>query len=158
MFGAKVANDGGLTRVFPTPSKLANAPLERAGVMPSRAATIRQLAGHAADGSLAFNKAAGAPTAMPGLEAIPSIGGWTTAYIAMRAFGEPDAFPSGDLILRRAAGGLTARELERRSQAWRPWRAYAVMLLWQNDAATSSPAPSSAYRPRSSSAPGPGRP
>ena len=49
----------------------------------------------------------------------------------MRAFGEPDAFPSGDLILRRAAGECTARELERESQAWRPWRAYAVMLLWQ---------------------------
>jgi AraC family transcriptional regulator of adaptative response / DNA-3-methyladenine glycosylase II len=49
----------------------------------------------------------------------------------MRALGEPDAFPSGDLILRRAAGNCTARELERTSQAWRPWRAYAVMLLWR---------------------------
>ena len=49
----------------------------------------------------------------------------------MRALGEPDAFPSGDLILRRAAGNCTARELDRTSQAWRPWRAYAVMLLWR---------------------------
>ena len=49
----------------------------------------------------------------------------------MRALGEPDAFPTGDLVLRRVAGNLTARELERRSQAWRPWRAYAVMLLWR---------------------------
>ena len=50
----------------------------------------------------------------------------------MRALGEPDAFPRGDLVLRRLAGGLTARELDRRSDAWRPWRAYAVMLLWQS--------------------------
>jgi AraC family transcriptional regulator, regulatory protein of adaptative response / DNA-3-methyladenine glycosylase II len=35
------------------------------------------------------------------------------------------------LVLRRVAGGCSARELERRSAAWRPWRAYALMLLWQ---------------------------
>ena len=56
----------------------------------------------------------------------------------MRAFNEPDAFLPTDLILRRAAGDLSARELERRADAWRPWRAYAVMLLWQ--AALDAPA------------------
>ncbi len=50
----------------------------------------------------------------------------------MRALGEPDAFPSGDLILRRQAGCATPRSLEQRSSEWRPWRAYAVMLLWQS--------------------------
>jgi len=49
----------------------------------------------------------------------------------MRALNEPDGFPSGDLILRRMAGDCSARELDRRSEPWRPWRAYAVMLLWQ---------------------------
>jgi 3-methyladenine DNA glycosylase/8-oxoguanine DNA glycosylase len=49
----------------------------------------------------------------------------------MRALNEPDALPSGDLVLRRMAGDCSARELERRSQAWRPWRSYAVLLLWQ---------------------------
>ena len=52
----------------------------------------------------------------------------------MRAFGEPDAFPSGDLVLRRAAGDCSTRELDRRAEAWRPWRAYAVMLLWRGAA------------------------
>jgi len=51
----------------------------------------------------------------------------------MRALGEPDAFLPGDLVLRRAAGGCSSRELDRRSEAWRPWRAYAVMLLWQGE-------------------------
>ncbi|MFL6618673.1 MAG: DNA-3-methyladenine glycosylase 2 family protein, partial [Povalibacter sp.] len=54
--------------------------------------------------------------------------------IAMRALGEPDALPTGDLVLRRVASQtdapLTARELEARSEAWRPWRGYAVMHLW----------------------------
>jgi AraC family transcriptional regulator of adaptative response / DNA-3-methyladenine glycosylase II len=49
----------------------------------------------------------------------------------MRAFKAADAFLPSDLVLRRVAGGCSAGELERRSHAWRPWRAYAVMLLWQ---------------------------
>ena len=44
--------------------------------------------------------------------------------------GDPDAFPAGDLILRRNAGDLTERELLKRAEAWRPYRAYAAMLLW----------------------------
>ena len=51
------------------------------------------------------------------LRAIPGIGDWTAQYVSMRALNEPDAFPSGDLVLRRMAGGCSARELERRSRA-----------------------------------------
>jgi DNA-3-methyladenine glycosylase II len=65
---------------------------------------------------------------------LPGLGEWTAQYIAMRAFGEPDAFPSSDLGLRKAAGNghgpVSAAELERRAQKWRPWRAYAAMALW----------------------------
>jgi len=53
----------------------------------------------------------------------------------MRALGQPDAFPAADLILRRAAGlgeTLPTRVVEGMSEAWRPWRAYAVMLLWRS--------------------------
>jgi 3-methyladenine DNA glycosylase/8-oxoguanine DNA glycosylase len=55
-------------------------------------------------------------------------------YIAMRAFGEPDAFPQGDLGLRRAVsngGALVSNaELNRMAERWRPWRTYAAMYLW----------------------------
>jgi len=61
---------------------------------------------------------------------IPGIGVWTAQYIAMRALGEPDAFPSGDVALLRALDLPSNRELERRAEAWRPWRAYAAMYLW----------------------------
>jgi AraC family transcriptional regulator of adaptative response / DNA-3-methyladenine glycosylase II len=117
-FGSSLANDG---RLFPTPAQLAGAPLERAGVMPSRAETIRELA----------RRVTGGAPLLTALQNVPGIGPWTREYIAMRALNEPDAFPSGDLILRRMAGNCTVRELDRRSQSWRPWRAYAVMLLWQ---------------------------
>jgi len=69
------------------------------------------------------------------LTAIPGIGAWTAQYVALRALGEPDAMPAGDLVLRRmagrAAGLLSVRELEERGRAWQPWRGYAVMHLWQ---------------------------
>jgi AraC family transcriptional regulator of adaptative response / DNA-3-methyladenine glycosylase II len=60
---------------------------------------------------------------------LPGIGPWTANYIAMR-LGNRDAFPAGDLILRRNAGELSERELLLRSERWRPYRAYAAMLLW----------------------------
>jgi 3-methyladenine DNA glycosylase/8-oxoguanine DNA glycosylase len=61
----------------------------------------------------------------------------------MRALGEPDAFPSGDLGLRQALangkGPVTPAEVEARAEAWRPWRAYAAIALWTHASATSPP-------------------
>jgi AraC family transcriptional regulator of adaptative response / DNA-3-methyladenine glycosylase II len=127
MFGTPVAGDDDIDRLFPTPEQLKSAPLECAGVMPSRAETIRTLARRVLSGAAVLDGV----SSLAALRQLPGIGEWTTSYVAMRAFGEPDAFLSGDLILRRAAGNCSARDLEARSQAWRPWRAYAVMLLWQ---------------------------
>lgn len=130
-FGTAVAPANGLSRVFPTPAALVGAALEQCGVMPSRAATIRALARAVIERRVVLE------TGRDGraeLMALPGVGPWTASYVAMRALGDRDAFPSGDLVLRRAAGGCTARELEARAEAWRPWRAYAVMLLWQDPA------------------------
>jgi AraC family transcriptional regulator of adaptative response / DNA-3-methyladenine glycosylase II len=132
MCGSPVDGGNGLVRLFPTPAQLADAAVERAGVVRSRAETIRALARRVVDGTIVFTAGADAGEMVAALTALPGIGDWTAEYIAMRALGEPDAFLSGDLVLRRMAGNCAARELERRSQAWRPWRAYAVMLLWQN--------------------------
>jgi AraC family transcriptional regulator, regulatory protein of adaptative response / DNA-3-methyladenine glycosylase II len=125
--GVRNAEPPSLNRLFPTAAHLADAPLEDAGIMPARAATLRSLARGVRDGAIVFDGIA----TLDGLRAIPGVGEWTAQYVAMRALNEPDAFPSGDLVLRRMAGDCSARELERRSDAWRPWRAYAVMLLWQ---------------------------
>jgi len=118
---------GGFTRLFPTPDQLADAPLETAGLIRSRADTIRAIAGAMAGGGLSLEDPAG----IERLRAMRGIGEWTAQYVAMRVRGDRDAFPSGDVVLRRMAGGLTARDLDRRAERWRPWRAYAVMLLWQ---------------------------
>ena len=132
-FGSPLADGGGkLDRVFPTPAQLAAAPLESVGVMPTRAEAVRLLARQVANDALRFSAHHDLDSTVVALRALRGIGEWTAQYIAMRAFGEPDAFPSGDLVLRRIAGGLSTRDLDRRAEAWRPWRAYAAILLWQH--------------------------
>ena len=124
-FGTPVDDGGGLARLFPSPS------IEEVGVIRTRAECIRRLARAVGDGSIAFSVSVEPGRLIADLLALPGIGPWTAQYIAMRVLGDADAFLTGDLVLRQMAGGCTARELELRSEAWRPWRSYAVMVLWQ---------------------------
>jgi AraC family transcriptional regulator of adaptative response / DNA-3-methyladenine glycosylase II len=66
------------------------------------------------------------------LQALPGIGAWTAQYIAMRALAWPDAFPHGDYGVMKALGEKNPRRVLALGEAWRPWRAYAVMHLWQS--------------------------
>ncbi|TCO41431.1 DNA-3-methyladenine glycosylase 2 [Dokdonella fugitiva] len=125
----------GVGVLFPTPERLVDAPLEQQGIIRARASTIRGIARAVLDGRLAFRAEQPLAAFERDLVALPGIGAWTAHYIAMRALAQPDAFPAADLILRRAAGQgrtLSTRELERLGENWRPWRAYAVMLLWRS--------------------------
>ena len=65
---------------------------------------------------------------------LPGIGPWTTELVAMRALGDPDAFPESDLGLQKAARALRLaddrRQLAEASAKWRPWRSYAAQYLW----------------------------
>jgi AraC family transcriptional regulator of adaptative response / DNA-3-methyladenine glycosylase II len=122
----------GLDRLFPTPQLLAAANLDGLGLTGARITALRSLARAVWEGRIAFDRPA--EEVVADLVRLPGIGEWTAQYIALRALGEPDAFLSADLVVRRmaAAGGaaLTVRELDRRAAAWRPWRGYAVMHLW----------------------------
>ena len=126
--------EDGLTHLFPRPAVLADADLAPLGLPRARAATIRALAGGVARGELVLEASRGLEDAVARLAAVPGIGAWTAHYIAMRALDEPDAFPAADLGLRRAlgngAGRLAPACVAERAEAWRPWRAYAVMHLW----------------------------
>jgi AraC family transcriptional regulator of adaptative response / DNA-3-methyladenine glycosylase II len=123
----------GLTHLFPSPAALADANLDGLGLTGARGRALRALARAVAEGALDLGAAV--DDVVAGLEALPGLGRWTAQYVALRALGEPDAFPAADLVLRRmAAGGgtpLTARALEARAEAWRPWRGYAVLHLWR---------------------------
>ena len=69
---------------------------------------------------------------MKKLMAIPGIGPWTAQYIAMRAMGWPDAFPHTDYGVKKALAPHTAGEILDLAEAWRPWRAYATVNLWNS--------------------------
>jgi AraC family transcriptional regulator, regulatory protein of adaptative response / DNA-3-methyladenine glycosylase II len=125
--------DRGLTHLFPSPAAMADADLDGLGLTTMRAATVRALARAVVDGAIDFTW----PPAdvERSLMALPGIGAWTAQYVALRALGDPDAFPASDLVLRRVAAGgaevpLGASALELRAEAWRPWRGYAVFHLW----------------------------
>ncbi|RPH58417.1 MAG: DNA-3-methyladenine glycosylase 2 family protein, partial [Acidobacteria bacterium] len=126
----------GLTRLSPKPVDLVDANLESVGLPRARASTIRSLARAVADCTLQLDASQGLEDVVTRLCEVPGLGGWTAQYIAMRAFGEPDAFPSSDLGLRKAAGNghgpVSPKELERMARKWRPWRAYAAMALWNS--------------------------
>ena len=129
-FGQRFSASSGLTHLFPPPEVLADAKLASIGLPRARAETIQALARTVCDGQIRFEGIVDSGAFLNRLCEIPGIGTWTAQYVAMRALREPDAFPSGDLGLLRALRLGSARELERRAEAWRPWRAYAAMYLW----------------------------
>ena len=129
-FGKKFKGPNRLTLLFPTAEVLAKSKLEGVGLTSARAETIRALARAVASDRIKFEGVVDSEDFLRRLCEIPGIGAWTAQYIAMRALGEPDAFPSSDLGILRALAVDSPRELERRSEPWRPWRAYAAMYLW----------------------------
>ncbi|HTD52011.1 MAG TPA: AlkA N-terminal domain-containing protein [Thermoanaerobaculia bacterium] len=128
-----VPDSGGLTVVFPTPRVLAG--IRLTGLPRVRARAIRSLAQAVVSGRLTFSGTE--EETLDTLVGIRGIGEWTAQYIAMRALRQPDAFPVNDLVLLRSAGRgrpLTAAALRKRAEQWRPWRAYAALLLWRDSA------------------------
>jgi AraC family transcriptional regulator of adaptative response / DNA-3-methyladenine glycosylase II len=123
----------GFTHLAPTADRLADAgadAVRRIGLPSARAATIHELSARVATGALLLSADSDVKSLIAQLMDIRGIGPWTAEYIAMRALHWPDAFPASDLVLRRAAGGLTTARLKRAAESWRPWRSYAAMHLW----------------------------
>jgi AraC family transcriptional regulator, regulatory protein of adaptative response / DNA-3-methyladenine glycosylase II len=125
--------------LFPEAKALAHADLSSIGLPRARATAISSLAAAVVRDPLLLRTTNSVEDTMAKLVTLPGIGSWTAEYIAMRALREPDAFPVGDLGLLRAMRRHLVRPspvlLQRRAERWRPWRAYAAMLLWFDGAA-----------------------
>jgi len=122
-----------LAFVFPTPVRLARVRFNDIGLVRSRAATIRSLAAAVNCGDVDFDFAQDPDEFCNKLKAIKGIGDWTAQYVAMRALKHPDAFPTADLGLLKAINAphrVSPATLAQRAERWRPWRAYAALLLW----------------------------
>jgi len=124
-------------RSFPGPDRLRRARLEILGVIGSRSKAIRRFASMVDDGKIRLDGSVELDELTGALEAMPGIGPWTSQAIAMRACGEPDAFPAADLGALHAAKRIdlsitNPKQLTARAEAWRPWRAYGLMHLWNS--------------------------
>lgn len=117
---------------FPKPSELASADLSTLGMPRSRIEAIQGMAREVAGEPSILTRAGTLEKTITRLTALRGIGPWTAHYIAMRALGDPDAFPDGDLGLRKAAAALGIDDLLKRAERWRPWRAYAALALWES--------------------------
>ena len=125
---------GAVTHLFPAAQVLAEADLDAPAGLGPRRDTLRTLAARLASREVRIDGGSDRKEALAGLVAIPGIGQWTAAYVAMRGFHDPDAFPHRDAALRRALKALGRPDdpfaLAALQEQWRPWRAYAALQLW----------------------------
>lgn len=129
------SDEAELSRIFPPAERLVRARFNNLGVLQSRVDTIRRVATAVVSGDLHFDVAQDPDEFCTTLKSIRGIGDWTAQYVAMRALKTPDAFPGSDLGLVKAIEHperVTPKELLTRAENWRPWRAYAAMLLWSS--------------------------
>jgi AraC family transcriptional regulator of adaptative response / DNA-3-methyladenine glycosylase II len=128
-------NGEGLSHLFPSPARLAQADIAALGMPNARAMAVTSLARAISADPAIFSRGASLEEAIAKLRALPGIGEWTAQYIAMRELREPDAFPGADIGLLRAMAAPDGQrpspaQLLARAERWRPWRAYAALHLW----------------------------
>ena len=123
-----------LNRLMPDAATIAAADPERIGklgIVRQRVRALQALATEVAEGRIELHPGAPLEATLDKLRALPGIGEWTVQLVALRALAWPDAFPASDIGVLDALGHRDAKRAEAESEAWRPWRAYAVMRLWQ---------------------------
>jgi len=123
-----------LNRVTPSARHMASVgadEISALGIVGARARCLAVLAPAVLEKKVVLTFASNVDEQIEALMRLPGIGPWTAQYIAMRALHWPDAFPSGDLMLMRAANA-TQKQLQTLAEGWRPWRAYATHYLWQS--------------------------
>ncbi len=133
-FGAPIDTPHpGLLRLFPTPQAIATADpaaIGTLGIVRQRVGALQALAAEVVAGRIVLAPGAPLQPTLQALQALPGIGDWTAQVIAMRVLAWPDAWPASDIGLMNALGSRDPKHITRLAQAWRPWRAYAVMRLW----------------------------
>ena len=130
----ELAGEYGVSRLFPQPADLVDISAESWSMPGARVRALEALARAVVDGSVALDRSGERAEVREAILAVPGLGPWTASYIAMRALGDPDVFLPTDVGVRRAAVQLgldpSPAEIEKVAAAWRPWRSYALMHLW----------------------------
>ncbi|MEM7313086.1 MAG: AlkA N-terminal domain-containing protein [Planctomycetota bacterium] len=135
-WGTKVKDAVEPAFVFPTDEKLSRVSVAAIGIPEARANAIRGFSRAVAAGTISLEAGLDLSQFLANVTALPGIGDWTANYLAMRVLGEPDAFPAGDLGVRKALSTgeklVTQKTVLQRAENWRPWRGYAAMLIWMS--------------------------
>jgi AraC family transcriptional regulator, regulatory protein of adaptative response / DNA-3-methyladenine glycosylase II len=124
-----------LTHLFPTAERIAGAGADTIGslgIVRQRVGALQALARAVVAGELQLHRGAPIEATLDALRALPGIGDWTAQVIAMRALAWPDAWPATDIGLFNALGSRDPKHITALAEAWRPWRAYAVLRLWHH--------------------------
>ncbi|MDH6245141.1 DNA-3-methyladenine glycosylase 2 family protein [Mycobacterium sp. OTB74] len=134
-YGASINDPSGeLTHVFPPVEALVGISPDELAFPQARRTTLTALITALAAGTIQLDAGCDWLRARSQLSEVPGVGPWTAELIAMRALGDPDAFPSTDLGVKTAAKQLglpsNPKQLSEHSTRWRPWRAYATQHLW----------------------------
>jgi AraC family transcriptional regulator, regulatory protein of adaptative response / DNA-3-methyladenine glycosylase II len=140
---------GGLTRLFPRAEVLAEVDPEELPMPRARGRALNALCAALASGDVPLDRSADRGEVRDKLLAVPGIGPWTAGYVAMRALGDPDVFLATDIGVKRAflGRGDDPKQAENLSQAWRPWRSYALMHLWTSLSPVTAPVTASVRAP-----------
>ncbi len=120
-------------RLFPSAQAVAEADpatIGQLGIVRQRVGALQALARAVHEGRLELHRAAPLEPTLDLLRSLPGIGEWTVQLIAMRVLCWPDAFPASDIGIMNALGTRDVKQVQAQAEAWRPWRAYAVMSLW----------------------------
>lgn len=119
-----------VTRLFPTTGTLAALDPASLRMPRARARALVGLCAALERGDVRLDRSSDRAETRAAMLALPGIGPWTADYVAMRALGDPDVFLPTDLGVRDAARALAVEDVTSRSDAWRPWRSYALLRLW----------------------------
>ena len=126
----------GLTHLFPSSKALAEMNPDQLRLPMARKRSLMGMCRALADGEISIDVGADRSELGARLLALPGIGPWTVAYIALRALGDPDVFLPTDLGVKHALVRLGADGSPRSASAiaeqWRPWRSYALHHLWSS--------------------------
>jgi DNA-3-methyladenine glycosylase II len=126
----------------PTPEAVIAVPpdlMAAAGLSRAKVASVRDLAQRLSDGRLSLTalQTVGDDEAMAALTAVRGVGPWTAQMYLLHQLRRPDVLPAGDIGLRRAYTLAyqrpdlpSAPDLIELAGPWRPYRSYAVALLW----------------------------
>jgi AraC family transcriptional regulator of adaptative response / DNA-3-methyladenine glycosylase II len=124
----------GLTHLFPSAGALSAADLDGLGLTGARARSVNHFARAVVNREIALDRGMALDRLVASIVATPGLGAWSAHYLALR-LGEPDAFPAGDLGLRRALADATGAPIaehaaSEHAERWRPHRAHAAIHLW----------------------------